>query len=388
MKKITCFLIIALAAQHSLAQLTAYACRQNWAEGFMTYGASSSTFRHFILLPGGTLQTFAPGETPHAFTLIDNVMAISAGTFHILALKKDGTVWAWGSNDDRQLGNEALAKKEQRSDVPVQVTGLGNVVAISAKGKNSYALKADGTVWAWGYGNLGMTGDGNNLTSSLINAHWSGRSVPVQVRGITNAIAIAGPMALLKDGTVVTWGDGYYGRLGNGTNTTTNIPVQVKSIAHAIAIAYREYGALALLADGTVWAWGSNIKGQLGTGIANVGESKASNIPVQVQGINNAIAIDANTVCIALLKDGTVKAWGWGAIGGMGQGRPGGNDINAIPLTVPVTNVIAIKAGNGYGMALQKDGAITGWGVNMVTGGNYHQTWKPLVVAAITPKSP
>lgn len=383
MKKILCFLVLVLLIQNAFAQTATTKYLQNWAGGFMTGGASASGFRHFILLPGGTLQIFAPGEKPQPYTGISDVIAISAGTFHILALKKDGTVWAWGSNDDRQLGNEALAKKQQRSDVPVQVTGLTNVVAISAKGANSYALKADGTVWAWGYANLGMTGDGKEILSSLMNAYRTGRPMLQQVTGITNAVAIAGPMALLADGTVVAWGDGYNGRLGNGTNATTSVPVQVKGITHAVAIAYREYGALALLADGTVWAWGSNIKGQLGTGYANTGENKSSNVPVQVQGITNAVAIEANSVCLALLKDGTVKAWGWGAIGGMGQGRPGGNDINAIPVKVPVENVIAIKAGNGYGMALQKDGTVIGWGVNMVTAGNYHQSWKPVAIAAI-----
>ena len=112
----------------------------------------------------------------------------------------------------------------------------------------------------------------------MTSAHWSGRSVPVQVKNIHNAIAISGPMALLADGTVVTWGDGYRGRLGNGADITSNIPVAVKNISNVVAIAYREYGALALSADGAVWAWGSNMKGQLGIGSKAAGDDKESNI--------------------------------------------------------------------------------------------------------------
>ena len=103
-----------------------------------------------------------------------------------------------------------------------------------------------------------------------------------------------------------------------------------------------------------------------------------------MQGINNAIAIDAHAVCLALLKDGHVKVWGWGAVGGMGFGAAGGNDINGVPMNVPLTGETkAIKAGNGYGFALQRDGSLLGWGANMVTSGNYHQTWKPVKISIV-----
>lgn len=350
-----------------------------WAAGFMTDGPSASSFRHFFLLPDGTVQIMAPGETPKPFPYIDRVLALSAGTFHMLALKSDGTVWAWGRNDEKELGNEKLLKGNTPSAVPVQVAGLTNAVAVSACGQNSYALLQNGTVWAWGNATRGQTGDNGPLTSSLMN---DTRGLPVKVYGITNAVAIAGPVALLADGTVMTWGEGYRGQLGNGGNEPSTVPVKVQGLNNVTAIAYRSAGAMALKKDGTVWTWGANEKGQLGRKPNS--DHDQSNVPVQISGISDAVAIGADAVCIALLKDGTVRVWGWGAVGGMGQGRPGTNDVNSVPLKVPgIGRVVAVKSGNGYGLALQADGTLVGWGANTVATGIYHQTWTPVKMAHI-----
>jgi alpha-tubulin suppressor-like RCC1 family protein len=382
MKSIVFVLLALCCTVYLPAQNAKPVARQNWMAGFMTDGASSASFRHFILLPNGTIGYFAPGQALQPFPGIEDVVAISAGTFHMLAIKKDGTVWAWGRNDEKQLGNETLAKGGLGSKTPVEVTGLHDAVAVSAFGNNSYALLKDGTIRAWGYGNVGMTGDGKPETGRNTNANWSARGTPVKVAGINTAVAIAGPMALLQDGTVMTWGDNYWGQLGNGDNSTAVAPVAVKGLTNVAAIACRDHGALVLLKDGTVWAWGANEKGQLGRKPA--GDNDQSNVPVRIQGISDATAIDASSVCIALLRDGSVKVWGWGAIGGMASGRPGTNDVNPVPLKVAgISNAVAVKSGNGYATALHSDGTVMGWGVNMMTTGVYHQTWTPVKIASV-----
>ena len=124
------------------------------------------------------------------------MVAIAGGDSHSLALKSDGTVWAWGYNGCGQLGDGSTTNRL----TPVQVSGLTGVVAIAGGGSHSLALKSDGTVWAWGCNDYGQLGDGTTTN----------RLTPVQVSGLTGVVAIAGggahSLALKSDGTVWAWG--------------------------------------------------------------------------------------------------------------------------------------------------------------------------------------
>jgi len=88
-------------------------------------------------------------------------VAIAGGGFHSLALRSDGTVWAWGENDTGELGDGSATNRA----TPVQVSGLTGVAAIAAGTHHSLALKSDGTVRAWGYNFYGQLGDGSARTA-------------------------------------------------------------------------------------------------------------------------------------------------------------------------------------------------------------------------------
>ncbi|PYV43852.1 MAG: hypothetical protein DMG06_09075 [Acidobacteria bacterium] len=366
-----------LAAQTSSAA-HAYPPPGSWIATCMIGGNGT---RHFLLWPDGTVRTFAAGGKPEPVPGIENAIAIAAGNCHMLALKRDGTVWSWGLNDDFQLGNQALAKSEQNSATPVQVTGITDAVGVSALYNTSFALLADGSIRAWGNGNMGMTGDGKEVTHAMTTSRIAGRPLPVRVQGIKDAVAISGAMALLADGDVMTWGDGHNGRLGNGSEEASGSPVKVSGIKDAIAIAASADSGLALLATGEIWAWGLNYKGQLGNGASHGSQYDHSAVPVRVKGIKNAVAIDAHAAnCFALLRDGGVMGWGWGALGALGSR---GRDDSSVPVKVPIVKAIAIKAGNGSGFALLGDGSLMGWGTNMVATGSYHQTYSPIKIAML-----
>ena len=164
------------------------------------------------------------------------------------------------------------------------------MVAIAGgTGGTVYALKSDGTVWAWGYGGNGLLGNGTTANSS----------VPVRVRGLAHVTAIAAGWAtafgLKADGTVWAWGWGGYhtytagmpgnGLLGNGKiGGSSDVPVKVRRLDHVTAIAVGAYNAYALKSNGTVWAWGANRVGELGNG--KIGGY--SDVPVEVHGLSGS----------------------------------------------------------------------------------------------------
>jgi len=148
-------------------------------------------------------------------------------------------VWAWGWNYRGQLGDGSTTDHL----TPVQVCDLTGVTAIAAYGFSchSLALKRDGTVWAWGGNSKGQLGDGSTTN----------RLTPVQVRDLTGVTAISGgghhSLALKADGTAWAWGYNWDGELGDGTNTDRLTPVQVRNLTGVLALSGGAYDSLFLV---------------------------------------------------------------------------------------------------------------------------------------------
>lgn len=302
-----------------------------WAWGSNGYGELGNQF---------TTASLPAGQVPG----LVGVQAIAAGYFTGYALKPNGTVWAWGSNSAGELGNGTITYVPS---APAQVPGLTNIRAIAAGGWTGYALKSDGTVWAWGDGASGDLGNGTTTSTSA----------PVQVKGLSGVQAIGGVgvtgYALKSDGTVWAWGDGYYGELGNGTTNSSSTPVQVQGLTGVQAIE----GQYALKSDGTVWAWGGNDFGELGNGTTT-----DSSTPVQVQGLSSIRAIGGDGYTgYALTSGGSVWAWGRGDFGELGNGTT--TVSSSTPVQVQgLTGVDTIAGGSYDGYALTSDGTVWAWG--------------------------
>jgi hypothetical protein len=240
---------------------------------------------------------------------LSNVVAIANGGFHRLALKADGTIFAWA---DFNLSNE----------LTIPPAGLSHVVAIAAGANHSLALRADGTVVGWGD-----------------NSDGEARVPP----DLTNAVAIAtglnASLALRADGTVVAWGSSAYGR--------RNVPAGLMDVT---AIAVGQTHSLALRADGTVIAWGA---GRTNSG--NFPDFGQSAVPA---GLTNVVAIAAGQLhSLALKADGIIVAWG---------------AYNTSPFYLParvpesISNVVAIAA-DRYNLFLTADGTVMNWPMDGAT---------------------
>jgi alpha-tubulin suppressor-like RCC1 family protein len=334
---------------------------------------------------------------PVQATGLTDVSGCAGGEFHSLALKRNRTVWAWGQNFVGQLGDGT----NNDSNTPIQVPGLTRVIAIAAARWDSLALRADGTVWAWGDnpgiggfsskvpvqptglsdivaiagGNgwhlLALGADGNlwawgdNYKGQLGDGTTTARGAPVRIGRVSPVATMAGgawhSVAVVGGGTGEPWAWGYnfHGQLGDGTTNESHVPVQVSTVRGAIAVAGGEYHSTALREDGGVWAWGHNGSGQLGDGTKT-----DSHVPIQVLGLTDVTAIAAlQHHTLALKADGTVWAWGYNGAGELGDGT---TTDRATPVQVSgITDAIAISGGVDHSLALLSDGLVVAWGGNV-----------------------
>ena len=251
----------------------------------------------------GTLDYYQAYPFPAKVTVISDVAAFDAGNEYTVVLKKDGTVWSWGNASFGHLGN-GDDKPFYCKTTPVQASGLSGVKAIAAKFDHTVALKTDGTVWAWGKNYTGQIGNGECQTDSFLT--------PVQVSGINDVKAITTggrhTVAVKSDGTLWGWGDDGNSEFGDvgGVGYYVCSPRQISGFNNAASVSAGYMHTLVTRTDGSVCACGSNIYGQLGNGTTCIKPN-----PIEVAGISQAVGIAANgRYSIAIMQDGTLQAWG------------------------------------------------------------------------------
>jgi alpha-tubulin suppressor-like RCC1 family protein len=224
---------------------------------------------------------------------------------------------------------------------------------LSAGHEHTCAILGDGTARCWGNGEFGRLGDGNIMSQG---------GIPVEVAGLSGVAAISAGgrhTCAVSKGGVWCWGLNTSGQLGDGTTQNSAVPIPVANITDAVAVDTGEHHSCALLAGGAVRCWGQNVSGQLGDGTTN-----ESNTPVPVLGITGAESLSVGDYhACALLAAGELQCWGKGLQGQLGHGD--NPEFSSTPVRVTgLGPTVAVAAGGEHCCAALSDGTGWCWGLN------------------------
>jgi alpha-tubulin suppressor-like RCC1 family protein len=174
--------------------------------------------------------------------------AIASGLRHTVALKTDGTLWMWGRPSFTGLGDARVAKGR-----PVQVGAGNDWTEISAGRRHCAALKADGSLWSWGENNWGELGDGTLQPKAA--PQRVGESLDWKMIGAGSSHTVA----LKRDGSLWAWGANDFGQLGNGTTDNSVEPVRIGKGNDWVWASGGASYSVAFKADGSLWMWGRKV---------------------------------------------------------------------------------------------------------------------------------
>ena len=324
------------------------------------------------------VRVCAVGQTAPCSAFLTGVTSIAAGRSHVLALLTDGSVVAWGANNQGQLGDGTITNRS----TPVRVCAVGQptpcstfltgVSQLVGANNHSVALLSDGSVLTFG----------NNDSGQLGNGTTAGSDTPVQVCAVgqtapcasfLSGVTSIGPglldnsLAVGPGGVVFGWGNNFFGQLGDGTTTDRTTPVQACAVGQTApcgsfltgitSVAGGSFShTVAVGAGGAAFAWGSNGSGQLGDG---TNSSRSTPVPVCAVGqtapcsafLTGAGSVSAGTFhSVAVLTNGSVVSWGFNGNGQLGTGNTTSRNVPG-PVS-GLSNVTSAIAGDDHNLAV------------------------------------
>lgn len=216
---------------------------------------------------------------------LTNWSTVVCDSYATMATKTDGTLWGWGPN---YWGNIGIGSSGNYISSPVQVGALTTWSYVATGGSQTFAVKTDGTLWGWGYNGYGNLATGNTTNYSS----------PVQIGALTNWINItcAGLQtahSIKANGTLWGWGyNGVEGVVGNNSaSSVISSPVQIGALTNWSTVQHGYGSCYALKTDGTLWVWGNNANGRLG-----LGNTTSYSSPKQVGSLTTWLSVSGQYV--------------------------------------------------------------------------------------------
>ena len=301
---------------------------------------------------GNTTNRSSPVSVVGGFT---DWCQVSVGFDNLLAIRTNGSLWAWGNNYGGRLGDNTTVAKCS----PVSVIGgFTDWCQVSTSGAHTLAIRTNGTLWAWGFNLNGQLGTGNTTN----------RSSPVSViGGFTDwrqaSNATSHSLGVRQNGTLWAWGYQACGRLGNGNLTIGNVVSPVSVVGGFTDWCQASAGhqhSLGVRTDGSAWAWGRGYRGQLGNNTTCTLDSPVS----VVGGFTDWCQVSAGYChSLGLRTNGSLWAWGAGGFGQLGDATQC-NRSSPVSVVGGFTDWCQVSAGNRHTVAVRQNGTAWAWGGN------------------------
>jgi len=289
-------------------------------------------------------------NTPVRIGTDSNWSSVSAGTGHTAAIRTDGSLWAWGSNDNGQLGINTWTDRL----TPVRVGAANNWASVSAGSRHTFAIRTDGSLWGWGSNWFDALGDGTNATNRL---------TPVRIGTDNNWSSVSAgsdtTFAVCADGSLWAW--------GRATESTERGPTRIHTDSDWETVSTsRSFSThtVAIRTDGSLWAWGANTRGQLGDGTTTfrgtpVRIGTDNNWSSVSAGGNTGVGVDRGYT-VAIRTDGSLWAWGFNGEGQLGNGTTVDRHTPALVAYshIPVTSITNLPTVGFVGIPVNLFGTV------------------------------